>query len=128
MAKKADKKNKAPIRKANHYMKAVPGAALKLLALALAVVILGLLFSGLQVLTAGWLRMAIAAAVGAVLALLYYSEGVGRGAAVGDEVVLLGRQGDEMIDAEEMAAWLGTISYEVICSPSIRVPRIYVNE
>lgn len=81
MAKKADKKNKAPIRKANHYMKAVPGAALKLLALAVAVVILGLLFSGLQVLTAGWLRMAIAAAVGAVLALLYYSEGVGRGAA-----------------------------------------------
>ena len=50
------------------------------------------------------------------------------GAAVGDEVVLLGRQGDEMIDAEEMAAWLGTISYEVICSPSIRVPRVYVNE
>ena len=41
MAKKADKKNKAPIRKAYHYMKAVPGAALKLLALALAVVILG---------------------------------------------------------------------------------------
>ena len=81
MAKKADKKNKAPIRKANHYMKAVPGAALKLLALAVAVVILGLLFSGLQVLAAGWLRMAIAAAVGAVLALLYYSEGVGRGAA-----------------------------------------------
>ena len=31
-------------------------------------------------------------------------------------------------DAEEMAAWLGTISYEVICSPSKRVPRVYVNE
>ena len=49
------------------------------------------------------------------------------GAQAGDEVVLLGRQGDEMIDADEMAAWIGTISYEVICSPSPRVPRTYVN-
>ena len=48
-------------------------------------------------------------------------------AQAGDEVVLLGAQGDEMIDADEMAAWLGTISYEVICSPSARVPRVYKN-
>ena len=27
-----------------------------------------------------------------------------------------------------MAAWLGTISYEVICSPSKRVPRVYIHE
>ena len=50
------------------------------------------------------------------------------GAQVGDEVVLLGAQGNDIIDADEMAAWLGTISYEVICSPSARVPRVYVNE
>ena len=49
-------------------------------------------------------------------------------AKVGDEVVLLGAQGNEMIDADEMAAWMGTISYEVICSPSGRVPRVYVHE
>jgi len=49
------------------------------------------------------------------------------GAQAGDEVVLLGRQGDEIIDADEMAAWIGTISYEVICSPSQRVPRVNVN-
>jgi len=49
-------------------------------------------------------------------------------AQTGDEVVLLGAQGDEMIDADEMAAWIGTISYEVICSPSQRVPRVYVGE
>ena len=48
-------------------------------------------------------------------------------AQAGDEVVLLGAQGNEMIDADEMAAWLGTISYEVICSPSARVPRVYKN-
>ena len=49
------------------------------------------------------------------------------GAQAGDEVVLLGAQGEDCIDAEEMAAWLGTISYEVLCSPSARVPRVYKN-
>ena len=49
-------------------------------------------------------------------------------AQAGDEAVLLGAQGGDMIDAEEMASWLGTISYEVLCSPSRRVPRVYVNE
>ena len=49
------------------------------------------------------------------------------GARVGDEVVLLGRQGGEVIGAEEMASWLDTISYEVLCSPSKRVPRVYIN-
>ena len=49
------------------------------------------------------------------------------GAREGDEAVLLGRQGEEQIDAEEMAAWLDTISYEVLCSPSKRVPRVYIN-
>ena len=50
------------------------------------------------------------------------------GAQAGDEVVLLGGQGNEMIDADEMAGWLDTISYEVICSPSKRIPRVYVHE
>ena len=50
------------------------------------------------------------------------------GAQAGDEAVLLGRQGDDCIDANEMAAWLDTISYEVLCSPSRRVPRVCINE
>jgi alanine racemase len=44
---------------------------------------------------------------------------------VGDEVVLLGRQGDEEIRAEEWAERLGTIPYEVVCGVSARVPRRY---
>ena len=36
------------------------------------------------------------------------------GAEVGDEVVLLGRQGDEEVSAETMAGWLDTINYEVV--------------
>ena len=41
----------------------------------------------------------------------------------GDEVVLLGRQGDESIKAEEWASRLGTIGYEVLCGIGPRVPR-----
>lgn len=48
-------------------------------------------------------------------------------AAVGDEVVLLGRQGDDEITAEELAAKLGTINYEVLCNVSARVPRVYLD-
>jgi len=42
---------------------------------------------------------------------------------VGDEVVLLGRQGAEEITADEWAARLGTISYEVLCGIGPRVAR-----
>jgi alanine racemase len=44
----------------------------------------------------------------------------------GDEVVLIGRQGDERITADALAGWMGTISYEVVCGLSERVPREYV--
>ncbi len=43
----------------------------------------------------------------------------------GDEVVLLGAQGDERISAEELASWSGTIAYEVLTGVSQRVPRTY---
>ncbi len=49
------------------------------------------------------------------------------GVSVGDEVVLLGcdRAGN-CIRAEELAAWAGTIPYEIFCGISKRVPRIYI--
>ena len=45
----------------------------------------------------------------------------------GDEVVLIGRQGDAVITAIEMAGWAGTIAWEVLCgiTKTARVPRIY---
>lgn len=46
--------------------------------------------------------------------------------AVGDEVVLIGRQGDETITANEWGTALGTIGYEVVCGLSARLPREYV--
>lgn len=45
--------------------------------------------------------------------------------AVGDEVVLIGEQGDEYISANEVANRLGTIGYEVVCALSDRLPRRY---
>ena len=46
--------------------------------------------------------------------------------AVGDEVVLLGRQGGDEIRAEDWAARLGTIGYEITCGINPRVPRLIV--
>jgi alanine racemase len=48
------------------------------------------------------------------------------GVALGDEVVLLGRQGDQVVSAEELAQRSGTLSYEVLCGVGHRVPRTYV--
>jgi alanine racemase len=46
-------------------------------------------------------------------------------ARVGDEAVLIGRQGGEEITADEFAAWQDTISYEALCRIGARVPRVY---
>ncbi len=43
----------------------------------------------------------------------------------GDEVVLLGKQGDLEVTPDEMAEWAQTISYEILLSISQRVPRVY---
>lgn len=45
---------------------------------------------------------------------------------LGDEVVLLGRQGDEEITADEIATWMETISYEVLCLFGNLNNRVYV--
>ena len=47
------------------------------------------------------------------------------GVSVDDEVTLLGQAGDLAITAEEIAETVGTISYEITCGVSSRVPRIY---
>ncbi|MEK7215094.1 MAG: alanine racemase [Chloroflexota bacterium] len=46
--------------------------------------------------------------------------------ALGDEAVIIGRQGDAVITAEEIAALAGTINYEVLCAVAARVPRHYL--
>ena len=46
--------------------------------------------------------------------------------AVGDEVVLIGRQAGASLTASDWADALGTISYEVLCGLGPRVPRVVV--
>jgi alanine racemase len=43
----------------------------------------------------------------------------------GDEVVLIGEQGEERLTADEVARWSDTISYEILCGIGRRVPRYY---
>lgn len=43
-----------------------------------------------------------------------------------DEVVLIGRQGEDRITSDDLAGWAGTISYEITCGIGPRVPRRYV--
>jgi alanine racemase len=52
--------------------------------------------------------------------------GPGAAVAPGDQVVLLGSQGDSSISAWEWAQRTGTIAYEVVCGISGRVPRTYL--
>ena len=44
-------------------------------------------------------------------------------ARVSDEVILIGRDGEEQITAEDLAEWSGTISYEILLSVGSRVER-----
>ncbi len=45
---------------------------------------------------------------------------------IGDEVVIIGKQGDEEVTADELAETLGTINYEIVTNIAKRVPRITV--
>ncbi len=47
------------------------------------------------------------------------------GVKAGDEAVLIGRQGQKELTADDMANILNTISYEIVCAIGERVPRIY---
>ncbi|MBW2020299.1 MAG: alanine racemase [Deltaproteobacteria bacterium] len=49
------------------------------------------------------------------------------GVSVGDEVVLLGAQGDERITAEEISTRIGTINYEVYCAIGKSNRRVYID-
>jgi alanine racemase len=47
------------------------------------------------------------------------------GVAVGDHVVLVGKQDAEEISVTEFSDWAETIPYEILCSVTKRVPRVY---
>jgi alanine racemase len=50
------------------------------------------------------------------------------GAAPGDVATLVGRDGDERVDADELAALADTISWEILAGVTARVPRLYLRD
>ncbi len=44
----------------------------------------------------------------------------------GDEIVLFGVSKDNMLPIDQVASWLGTINYEIVCMIGKRVPRLYL--
>jgi alanine racemase len=44
---------------------------------------------------------------------------------MGDEVIIIGKQGEEQITVEEVASLADTINYEILCGLSPRVPKVY---
>jgi alanine racemase len=51
--------------------------------------------------------------------------GASSNAEIGDDVTLIGVEGDEEISAWDIADKLGTVPYEICCAISDRVPRVY---
>ncbi|XNN69805.1 alanine racemase [Bacillus pumilus] len=47
---------------------------------------------------------------------------------VGEPVVLIGKQGEDMVPIDEIAKRLETINYEITCSIGHRVPRVYIED
>jgi alanine racemase len=76
----------------------------------------------------GGRRCAVAGAITMDMSMIDVSAPELRGAKLGDEVVLLGAQAGASIDADELADWAGTITWEIFCGISKRVPRVYVGE
>ena len=44
----------------------------------------------------------------------------------GEEVIIIGGENEVRITADDIAAWTGTISYEVLCGIGERVDRVYI--
>lgn len=63
--------------------------------------------------------------VGSVCMDMLMADVTGMDVSPGDEVVIIGTQGDDRIDAREMAATVGTIPWEVVCRVGSRIERVY---
>jgi len=63
--------------------------------------------------------------VGSVCMDMTMIDATGTDVEPGDEVVIVGRQDDELMDVREMAAAVGTIPYELLCRVGARIQRVY---
>ena len=72
-------KKRTPIRWAQNWGKETLGIAGKMLTIMLVTVALGLLFSAIQAIEAGWIRLTVAGAVALFILLFYFGDGLSKG-------------------------------------------------
>jgi alanine racemase len=63
--------------------------------------------------------------VGSVCMDMLMADVTGMSASPGDEVVIIGAQGNDQIDVREMAATIGSIPWEIVCRVGSRIERVY---
>jgi alanine racemase len=63
--------------------------------------------------------------IGSVCMDMLMADVTGLDVSPGDEVVIIGSQGDDRIDVREMAATIGTIPWEIVCRVGSRIERLY---
>jgi alanine racemase len=63
--------------------------------------------------------------VGSVCMDMLMADVTGTEVSPGDEVVIIGSQGEALIEAREMAAAIGTIPWEIVCRVGSRIERVY---
>ena len=63
--------------------------------------------------------------VGSVCMDMLMVDVTGMDVSPGDEVVFIGRQGRDAIDAREMAETIGSIPWEIVCRVGTRIERVY---
>ena len=63
--------------------------------------------------------------VGSVSMDMLMADVTGTDVSPGDDVVIIGQQGEDRIDVREMAATVGTIPWEIVCRVGSRIERIY---
>jgi alanine racemase len=63
--------------------------------------------------------------VGSVCMDMLMADVTGLDVSPGDEVVIIGTQGDDRIDVREMAAQIGSIPWEILCRLGTRIERVY---
>jgi alanine racemase len=66
--------------------------------------------------------------VGSVCMDMLIADVTGLDVSPGDEVVIIGAQGDDRIDVREMAATIGSIPWEIVCRVGSRIERVYTDE
>ncbi len=64
--------------------------------------------------------------VGRICMDMFMIDVTGMNVSVGDEVILIGSDGNLSVDADDIAKLTGTISYEILCGVGKRIPRKYV--